>query len=279
MTSLIIWSVICASYGLVMAWAVARAAQAAGSMRGTLRVGLAAVGTLLVLNVALAILLQSTAPKAGAGAIVVAALALAVQLVISLLVMRRAFRLSTGRAFAPVGACYGVGIGYLVIMVGLVRPNLTEAFVISSQSMVPTLQPGDRVFVGKRLTPRRWDLVAYRVTEARGGPTVYCKRLVGLPGERLRFDGGELYVNDQRQADAPALLAHRLLIAPPGFPASALRYQDGETIQLGADEIFLIGDDLTRSLDSRTDGPSRRSDIVGVADLRYWPPGRAGLLR
>jgi hypothetical protein len=65
----------------------------------------------------------------------------------------------------------------------------------------------------------------------------------------------------------------------PCLALFSLRYSDGETIQLGGREFFFVGDNVGRSGDSRILGPSDRSALVGVVDLRYWPIGRVAILR
>src|SRR5205823_2060885 len=106
-------------------------------------------------------------------------------------------------------------------------------------SMAPTIEPRDRLLVNKLLRPRRWDMVAYWRHDEQP-PAVYCKRLIALPGERLRFDGGMVYINDQLMP-APAVVAGRCHASVPG---TAARYADGQTIALGSDEYFLVGDNV-----------------------------------
>jgi signal peptidase I len=176
------------------------------------------------------------------------------------------------------GAYVGASVACIVLAFLLVRPFVVEAFIMPTASMSPTIQPGDRFCAVKLLSPRRWDVVAY----LNNGPerVVYCKRLVGLPGERLRFEGGQLYVNDQPQA-APAVVAGRYFSAPrrDGVPMPNPRWHDGDTIQLGPNEFFFVGDNVDISGDSRINGPSDRSKLVGVVDVRYWPAGRFAVLR
>ena len=159
---------------------------------------------------------------------------------------------------------------------GVIKPFLTEAFVLSGKSMTPTIEPGERFIVNKLIRSRRWDLVAY--WSQAGQPAVFCKRVVGLPGERLRFDQGQVYVNGQAVA-APLVLEGRCHAHPSGIPPQQARYQDGDTIVLGDNDFFLIGDNVDASVDSRMHGPSDRSSLVGVVDLVYWPPSKARILR
>jgi len=110
----------------------------------------------------------------------------------------------------------------------------------------------------------------------REGRSLWCKRVVGLPGEELRFEGGQLYVNNQLQP-APAVLAGRLtaMVPTPGHS----RYVDGQTIRLGDNELFVLGDNLPVSDDSRWTGPVKTSTLDGVVDFQYWPFSRFGIKR
>jgi signal peptidase I len=278
MLSLAIWTILLVSQVLLTAAAVAWAARAVGSPRGRLGVGLLVVLGLMGLGV-IAFVLLSLVPSGRVG-VVLAFAVLVAQVVAAYFVHRRAFRLSARRAFAPFAAYFGVPVAFLGFGFGVIRPFVTEAFSIPTKGMAPTLEAGDRISVNKLLTPRRWDLVAYRATERDWQtdaeiPVVYCKRLVGLPGERLRFEGGQVYVNDQRQP-APGVVAGRYTMS---LPFAQGNYRDGETIQLGPTEIFLLGDNVDHSGDSRVHGPSDRSQVVGVVDLRYWPADRISVLR
>jgi len=201
---------------------------------------------------------------------------IALQLSLMFIVLHKAFKLSFGRTFAPFGALLGVSILFVVLALAVLRPYVSHSFVIPSASMSPTLEPGDRFFVNKLVHPRRWDLVAYwNISDRPPGRTIYCKRLIGLPGEQLRFDNGQLYINDQVQT-APAVLAGRLTA---NMPHGASHYRDGETIRLGPNEIFVIGDNVPNSADSRYFGPTNTSEIVGIVDLQYWPLSKFGVKR
>jgi signal peptidase I len=159
----------------------------------------------------------------------------------------------------------------LALLAFAVKPFVAEAIVVSTPSMSPTINPGERVVADKWTTPHRWDLVLYRRPGANSA--LYCKRLVALPGERIRFESGTLYINDKPQIP-PTVLAGKFNAGYPSSPSRS-RYADGQTIVLGPDEYFLIGDNVGLSLDSRADGPSGRADIVGVVDAICWPPDRA----
>jgi signal peptidase I len=151
-----------------------------------------------------------------------------------------------------------------------------DAYVMPTSSMMPTIAPGDRFTVAKLITPRRWDLIAYWNNDKAPVQMAYCKRLLGLPGEHIKFQDGNLYVNDEKM-QAPSVTTGRYHASSAG--SKYFRYRDGETIDLASDEIFLVGDNVDQSKDSRFDGPTKVSDIVGTADVIYWPLNRLRLLR
>src|SRR3954470_11766139 len=90
------------------------------------------------------------------------------------------------------------------LVFGLVRPFVLEAFYIPSESMVPTLEVGDRVFVNKFIyrfhEPERGDIVVFRSVE--GGDEDLIKRVVGLPGDEVADQDGVLYVNGEPQTES-----------------------------------------------------------------------------
>ena len=90
------------------------------------------------------------------------------------------------------------------------------------------------------------------------------KRVVGLPGEHIAFGEGMLFINGNR-LDEPYL---------GGLPAY-LSPDDSE-LTLGDDRYFVMGDNRTRSTDSRHYGPVRCSQIEGKVMLRVWPPSKLG---
>ena len=194
--------------------------------------------------------------------------------IVALAIIPIAFRLTFRMNWKRTG---GLTVTYFVIAamsIGIqfvMRAYLVEAFVLSTSSMTPTIEPGDRFVVDKLRGLHRWDIVAYRVQVPERA--VYCKRLIGLPGERLRFTNGNLFINDEPQS-APTVIAGHLTMT--NIPS--VRYTDDQNTQLGPDEMFVVGDNIEHSNDSRFLGPSKLSDFVGVAECRYWPLNRIGML-
>lgn len=263
-----------ASFAL-SAWVLAVSARAVGSPRARYRHGALAAFLAAACGVGcLGISAWARTLEPGAR-VAVAAVVLVGANVVAYAIFRRVFRLSARQALVPWAANLALGIVEVILAVLVLRPFVMEGFIVPTGSMAPTIRAESRVMVCKLLRPRRWDIVAYRTDFQ--GPAVYCKRVIGLPGERLKFEGGNFYVNDQLVVP-PAVLAGRLRLMPHS-EAYPVHYAEGKTIALGSNQFFFIGDNAEVSLDSRLLGPSDRSAIIGVVDLIYYPIRRFRVLR
>lgn len=275
MVDLCIFIVLFAISFSLASWILVLSARAVGSRRARLRHGALAAFLTFVCNLVVLVLSAWSGTLARSQMVLIAALLLVMENVAAYAIYRHVFQLSVGRAFVPWGAMVGLSVVELILVIALLRPFAVEAFFIPTGSMAPTIEPGNRVTVNKLLRPRRWDIVAYRTDFQ--GPEIYCKRVIGLPGERLRFEGGQLYVNDHSVTPPAVLLGNLRTVRHIRWETT--HYDEGQTIVLGSKEYFFIGDDAEHSVDSRLLGPSDRSAIIGVADLIYWPLSRWRILR
>lgn len=257
----------------IPAWVLAISARVAGSPRGRFGMGfLAAVSIFVVTFVFAGASFLFYPPRTSIGtATVILPLLAILEIGLIFCLLWWIFKLSIGRTFLPLVAWFGMSMVCLALLAFGIKTYVAEALVVSTPSMSPTINPGERVLADKWTTPQRWDLVVYKRSKDR--TALYCKRLIALPGERLRFEGGKVYINDKPQTP-PAVLAGRFRAGYPGGPPSLSQYADGQTITLGPDEYFVIGDNFDLSLDSRADGPSHRTALIGVVDAIYWPPNR-----
>lgn len=161
---------------------------------------------------------------------------------------------------------------YLAIILGctyLVVNYAVQRTGIEGDSMQTTLFHGDQVLVDK-LTyrfrePQRYDIIAfpYRYEQ----DTFYVKRIIGLPGEKIRIDAqGTIFINDEALNECFGTEA----ISQPGF-ASVPRI-------LGEDEYFVLGDNRNNSIDSRAAlvGYVRRQEIIGKVFFRIYPLSSIG---
>ena len=152
----------------------------------------------------------------------------------------------------------------------VIKTFLFQAFYSPSESMVPTLQVGDRVLVNKLSYElhdvNRQDVVVFKAPEAAetGDIQALVTRVIGLPGDTVEARDGEVYVNG-------TLLAEPYL--PPGTQTTNL---PPTTVPPGY--MFVMGDNREASKDSRVFGPVEERAIVGRVFVRIWPLGRFGIL-
>lgn len=173
----------------------------------------------------------------------------------------------------------------IVIAAGLaifVRTFFFQIYKIPTTSMVPTLMPGDKIFVSKltygpkipftdiRLPgfrePRRGDVVVFVPPIDRR--RAYVKRLIGLGGETIEIKEGNIYVNGKIITDPR--------IASIFYYATG-KYGEGK-IKIPEGKYFLLGDNSFHSYDSRFWGTVDKKDIVGKAIFIWWPPHRIGMI-
>lgn len=151
----------------------------------------------------------------------------------------------------------------LLVLVVYTLVNLSSSrYLVQGRSMYPSFD-SDQILYVSRLSyllaqPQRLDIVVFH---HRGQPAEdYIKRIIGLPGEVVAFSEGRVWV-DGAPLDEPYLAE----------ACRADRCAD-RTWALGPDEFFVLGDNRNDSSDSRLFGPVHRSQLVGAALLRYWPP-------
>lgn len=206
-------------------------------------------------------------------------------------VAREPWYVDYARSFFPV-----------LLVVLLLRSFLVEPFQIPSGSMRPTLDVGDFILVNKftyglRLPvintevveigePRRGDVMVFRFPQE---PSVnFIKRVVGLPGDRIRYEGKQLYINDEPipkelleegPAKAPdeLLLEERLgevnhrIYNNPQDPGPQIR-----ELEVPEGHYFTMGDNRDHSNDSRYWGFVPEENIVGKA-FAVWMHWDGGL--
>lgn len=171
-----------------------------------------------------------------------------------------------------------------------VKSLVAQAFFIPSESMIPSLEVGDRVLVSRlsyRLhEPRRGDIVVFTspfendkderalperilhgILESVGlrQPSTedFIKRVIALPGETVEGKDGRILVNG-RELGEPYL--------------TEARAQDFAPQRVPKEKLWVMGDNRNRSSDSVVFGPIDEDKVVGRAILRIWPVPRLGFL-
>jgi signal peptidase I len=196
----------------------------------------------------------------------------------------------------------------LVLAILLLRYSVIEPYKIPSGSMIPTLKIGDHIFVNKLAyglripfigevkrwsEPKRGDVVIFAPPETpQSKGKVYVKRLIGLPGDRIRIEDDELYVNGQfikkvETSFYPAMteVADDEQYVPENFTLytedlvgikhyalqlkdrSRLGYPHPFSVEILVPEgsLFFMGDNRDNSEDSRFWGFASRREVRGKA--------------
>lgn len=118
-------------------------------------------------------------------------------------------------------------------------------------------------------SPKRGDIIVFRYP--RNPQEYFIKRVIGLPGEKIQIKGGEVFVyNDNNPISA--------VLSEPYLAEGVKTYSyNEETVSLGEEEYFVLGDNRNSSKDSRSFGSVNRSFIIGKVMLRGWPFNRINL--
>jgi signal peptidase I len=200
------------------------------------------------------------------------------------------------RGVAELVVTIAVAVGIAV----LVQAFIVKPYRIPSGSMEPTLAIGQRILANRMINhPSLGDIVVFHppngadsepvatcgVADEGESPTghlfaracdvptptpssqSFIKRVVGVPGDRIKIVDGHVYRNGVREKDSyirpcgdgPVCNFPQTIVVPPG-------------------DYFMMGDNRGTSDDSRYWGPVPDRWIIGVAFFTYWPPDRIGTL-
>ncbi len=164
-----------------------------------------------------------------------------------------------------------VYIGIVVIACFLVINFVGCRSLVDGSSMEPTLHHEDNLWVDKLSytfgDPDRFDVVVFYYDDE----TTYIKRIIGLPGETVRIDqNGNIFINDMLLKENYG----KERILPQNIGRAS------QTILLGEDEYFVLGDNRNNSQDSRISsvGNVHRDDIIGKAIFRIYPLKDFGII-
>lgn len=156
---------------------------------------------------------------------------------------------------------------WALVLALILRTFVIQAFWIPSGSMIPTLEPGDRVLVLKfwyslpKVYPKHGQIVVFKypVDPRRD----FVKRIIGLPGDKVEIRQGTVFVNGGE------------LIEP--YVKNHDTYNMDEII-VPEKSYFCLGDNRPNSQDGRFWGFVPRNFFRGPAVFRYWPLNRIGTI-
>jgi signal peptidase I len=147
----------------------------------------------------------------------------------------------------------------LILFVGI---NAISARIrIESISMQPTLYAGNYVIVNKVAykvgVPGRGDVIIFHYPPDPNREP-YIKRVIGLPGDQVDIENGKVVVNGTPMVEP-------YIKAPPSYSGSWT---------IPNDSLFVLGDNRNNSSDSHSWGMVPMENVIGKAEVVYWPPDR-----
>jgi len=161
-------------------------------------------------------------------------------------------------------------LAFSVLIAVILIVFIYQPVKVEGTSMMPTLTDQERIFINKFTYHyglgdiERGDMVVfwYPLDTSKS----YIKRVIGLPGDVVRIDQGEVYVNGNLLVEdyVPDIYRDSVSWGPKSVPT---------------DSYFVLGDHRSSSNDSRTWGFVDRKYVYGKAVFVYWPLTKMGVLR
>lgn len=159
---------------------------------------------------------------------------------------------------------FAVGIFFFVYLL-IMRPHK-----IKGASMSPNFPDSEYLLTEKvsyyTHNPQRGDVVVF--TPPVSDVDEFIKRVIGLPGEKVKVTEGHVYIND--------VILQESYLDPSVQTLEGSFLTDGQEYTVPQGEFFVMGDNREHSSDSRFWGPITKAEISGRAWIIYWPPSLAG---
>ncbi|MFB6212846.1 MAG: signal peptidase I [Candidatus Magasanikbacteria bacterium] len=153
-------------------------------------------------------------------------------------------------------------IAIAIIAVFIIRTFVAQPFLVSGSSMEPTFHSGDYLLVDQFTynfrKPKRGEVVVFKNPK---GDSFFIKRIIGMPGERIVLNDGKVKVFEN---GSKKVLEEKY--------ARKFLSEGHSEYTLDKNEYFVMGDNRGFSFDSRSWGPLKRKNIIGLVRLRLWPP-------
>ena len=155
-----------------------------------------------------------------------------------------------------------------LLIVVPIRVFIAQPFLVNGSSMSPAFETGDYLIIDeisyRFKNPERGDVIVlkYPIDPSK----FFIKRIIGLPRETVRIENGKLFISKNNAEEIEILEDYVLNKSFGNF-----------NLTLSDDEYFVMGDNRTASLDSRSWGPLQENLIRGKAFVRLLPITNIGI--
>lgn len=163
-------------------------------------------------------------------------------------------------------------IAIALLVAFIIRVFIAEPRYIPSDSMLPTLEIGDRIVVEKVSyyfqSPQSQQIVVFNPSEmlqsfGYDSDQAFIKRVIGEGGNTIAVEDGQVYINGNA-INEPYIQESPNYKLPP--------------LTVPEEKLFLLGDNRNNSNDSHVWGFLPQEKVIGRAVFRFWPPDRVGFL-
>lgn len=162
---------------------------------------------------------------------------------------------------------------FIIVYLFLFQPHQVKGL-----SMFPSFADGEFILTNKISyrfgAPQRGDVIIFKAPKSEPCAEIECeyiKRVIALPGERIKVSSGHYYINGNLLSEP--YLASDLYTNPGSFLSDGIERTIPEGYYLPS------GDNRPASRDGREFGPVPVESIVGKACLRYWPLNKISLIK
>lgn len=149
-----------------------------------------------------------------------------------------------------------------ICLAAFIRIAFFQTFVVSNKSMEPTFKEGDKILLLKNNfifnNAKNFDVIVFKNKDSN-----LIKRVIGVEGDKVQIKDGGLYLNDK-------LIEHDFYV----FPES-----DNMVYTVEKDKLFVLGDNILDSEDSRYFGTIYKTNMIGKVFLIFNPRDHFRIIR
>lgn len=166
-----------------------------------------------------------------------------------------------------------IGLTIFIVLFLFIVMSMTLFSLPKSEGygMAPTVNDGERVFVNRLGTVRRFKLIYFKVPDSKDKS---IRRVIGLPGESIQYKNDRLFINQQESVER--FLQSQLKRAEQNeeLLTTDFRLQqipNNKYARIPAGKYLVLGDNRPYSSDSRYYGLVDEKEIIGTVEMRIWP--------
>lgn len=161
---------------------------------------------------------------------------------------------------------YGATFIAILVLATFLRAYVFTVISVSGASMDPTLR-NENLMILNRLSYALHDVDRFDIVVVETPRNFIIKRVIGLPGETVRYESGTLYINEE-PVEEPYIVNQ---VGQYTYDFTLQDIPGGHTV-IPEGQYLVLGDNRLVSEDSRAIGLVGESQIIGKTNWVVWPP-------